>query len=438
MGQAEGASIIADYIVQLRRFDRDVRLFLLAAGIVGLTVMDGIYPVLFNLYLLRLGFGPEYIGMVSSVGLLGYAVFAFPAGMIARMWGIRRSMIAGLSITTLFYAFLPLGEGLSCAARDVYIPAVRLGGSLGMALYYVNAIPYLMNVTHPSRRNLANSVRLAMGSLAGFVGSLVGGALPRFLSVALDVPLDQPAPYRYPLIFGAALCALAVWALAATRDGAGPQRTAARPTRTEPRTIQPGYAVVPLIVVTSVISMFRTTGIGASRTFFNVYMDDGLGVSTARIGALFAAIQLISLPVTLAMPWVAQRFGQFTSIIGSSLGIAASLVPMALLPNWVAATLGRFGAYAFSGISDPALGVYQMELVPEDWRPTMSGAGGMLLGVSWAAVSLGGGFIIAKWGYPSLFLTAAALTTLGTLLFWAFFRRPRGEYARGAVVIDAE
>ena len=135
-----------------------MRLNLLASAIVGLTVMDGIYPVLFNLYLLRLGYGPEYIGMVNSAGLLGYALFAFPAGMIARRWGVRRSMIIGLSISTFFYTALPLGEGLSGVARDIYIPASRLGASLGIALYYVNAIPYLMNVTHPTRRNLANSV----------------------------------------------------------------------------------------------------------------------------------------------------------------------------------------------------------------------------------------------------------------------------------------
>ena len=56
----------------------------------------------------------------------------------------------------------------------------------------------------------------------------------------------------------------------------------------------------------------------------------------------------------------------------------------------------------------------------------------MLLGISWAAVSLGGGFMIARLGYQALFLASAGLTALGTMLFWAYFRIPRGEFARAA------
>jgi predicted MFS family arabinose efflux permease len=51
-------------------------------------------------------------------------------------------------------------------------------------------------------------------------------------------------------------------------------------------------------------------------------------------------------------------------------------------------------------------------------------------GVSTAIIAMGGGQLITALGYRPLFLTAAGLTGLGTLLFWAFFRKPRGEYTR--------
>jgi predicted MFS family arabinose efflux permease len=50
--------------------------------------------------------------------------------------------------------------------------------------------------------------------------------------------------------------------------------------------------------------------------------------------------------------------------------------------------------------------------------------------MSIAAMSLWGGFAIAALGYRSLFLAAAGLTVVGALIFWFYFRVPRGEMAR--------
>ncbi|MBN1584573.1 MAG: hypothetical protein JXA89_27955 [Anaerolineae bacterium] len=43
-----------------------------------------------------------------------------------------------------------------------------------------------------------------------------------------------------------------------------------------------------IIVVMALAVMLRSTGTGVSRTFFNVYLDDGLCISIAQIGTFFA------------------------------------------------------------------------------------------------------------------------------------------------------
>ena len=45
------------------------------------------------------------------------------------------------------------------------------------------------------------------------------------------------------------------------------------------------------------------------------------------------------------------------------------------------------------------------------------------------ATVMAGGHVIARLGYPTFFLAAAALTVIGSLVFWAYYRVPRGEYA---------
>ena len=413
---------------------RDVRLFFVATFVIGLTLMDGIYPVLFNLYLLRLGYGPEYIGVANAMGMLGYALFSLPAGIVARWMGIRQAMIGSLALATLTNLVLPLGEflpaslWLSMPAQDFWILAMRLLSTLGMALYYVTSVPFLIGATAPENRNYAYSIRMGMAMVAGFLGSLVGGVLPGLAASLLGVPLNSPTAYRYPLMLGAALCGLGVAALMATGDI---QEGEANPSPAIPsdRPSLPRREIFWIIAVMSLSAILRPAGLGVARTFFNVYLDDGLGISTARIGLIYALIQITSLPFTLAMPVMAARLGAFRLINLSALATALSVLPMAI-PHWIAVSLGRFGTYAFSGVSDAALSVYQMEIVPPRWRSTIAGATATTFGLAWAAIAYGGGYMIAAVGYPTLFVASGAVSVVGTLVFWAYFRVPRGEFRR--------
>ena len=61
------------------------------------------------------------------------------------------------------------------------------------------------------------------------------------------------------------------------------------------------------------------------------------------------------------------------------------------------------------------------------WNLT-AGSTTMAVGISWAIMGLAGGFIIARLGCPSLFATGALATAAGAVLFWGYFRVPRGEF----------
>ena len=56
----------------------------------------------------------------------------------------------------------------------------------------------------------------------------------------------------------------------------------------------------------------------------------------------------------------------------------------------------------------------------------------MAIGLSWSITTLAGGYMITNLGYQRFFFVAAALTASGGLLFWAYFRVPRGELAHSA------
>ena len=58
--------MVTTYLQRVRLFSHDARLFLISSALVRLTVYGGIYAVLLNPYLLRLGSGPQFIGLVNE------------------------------------------------------------------------------------------------------------------------------------------------------------------------------------------------------------------------------------------------------------------------------------------------------------------------------------------------------------------------------------
>ena len=84
------------YIAVLRRFNLNVRLFLVGAAIIGLTNFGGIFAALFNLYLLRLGYGTQFIGTVNAIGAFALVATCWPASALERRFGSRNLVLAGL------------------------------------------------------------------------------------------------------------------------------------------------------------------------------------------------------------------------------------------------------------------------------------------------------------------------------------------------------
>jgi predicted MFS family arabinose efflux permease len=417
------------YLQQLRLFNRNVRLFLVTAAMLGLA-WDGIRIVLFNLYLLRLGYGTETVGLINAVGSFAFSIFAVLLGTFGARWNGRRSLIIGLSLMVAGLALLPLAGMLPPAWQLGWLYAANVLSFLGLAMWWVYSIPFLMGATGPGERNHAFSVQIALAPLAGFAGSLVGGALPGLFAALGGFPAEDPAAYGASLFVAALLLIPAVLALLPTRDPHSGIRPAGvtGPAEGHARSAAP-YGLILLI---GVVVWLRFAGTASTNTFFNVYLDDGLGVSTALIGVLWAFGRLVSVPAALATPLAVARWGNARTILWGSLGLALFMLPLALVPHWAVAGMAFVGVSSLFAMTTGPIRVFSQELVTLEWRPAMSAAMNIGVGMSIAAMSLWGGFAIVAVGYRTLFLAAAGLTVAGALIFWFYFRVPRGEMARPA------
>jgi MFS family permease len=416
-----GAETFASYWHKVRRFSRDVRLYMATSALTGFTVYGGIYSVLLNLYLLRLGQGPAFVGIVNGATWITYALFSLPAGALGSRWGVRRTMIVGMTLIAAGSGLLMGAELLPGIWQQGWLIGTRMLVGLGISLYIVNASPFLMGATGPEERDHAFAIRTALWPLAGFAGSLVGGMLPGAFATFLGLGLEAPAPYRYALLTAAVLVLPGVAVLWATDEVAVEG--------TPPRGPSGGVAPYGLIIPIVWVGVLRLAAEGGVGNFINVYMDAALNVPTAQIGTLMALGQLLAAPASLVMPLLRARWGQGRTVVWSVLGAALCLLLLALVPHWAAAALGYMGMVTLAFAARPAFTVYTQELVVPAWQPLMSGAVNLAAGLGSGLMMLGGGYVVAGVGYQSLFLIAAGLMAAGALLFWAIARVPRGEFA---------
>ena len=418
--------MITAYWRHLHLFSRDARLVLSTTALAAFSYL-AIYTMLFNLYLLRLGYGPQFIGLINAGAQLTFALFSLPAGALGRRWGARRTSMLGLSITVVTFLALPLAELFVGEWQQRWLMLTYLTAWLGGALYLVNSYPLLMQATDPAERNHVFSVRQALSPMGNFLGHLVGGILPGGVALLLAVSLDHPAPFRYGLVVAALALIPGVLALRAVQVDTQPQTRQARTATTDP-------APIELIAFMALLMFLHVGAVSAANTFFGVYLDDYFHLSPTWIGLLAAAGQLLAIPMALVTPTAIARWGKRQTILIGFLGSALSLLPMALVPHWGAAGLSFIALNALVAFTTPALFICQQEIVAPSWRPLMSGAIVMARGGSTALMAFSGGYLITAFGYPTLFLTGALLAALGGGLIWIYTWFPRQLIIRRVAV----
>jgi len=418
-------SVIKRPLRTILQYKLEARLFFLVIAALGFTI-DGVYSVLMNIYLLRLGYGTEYIGLLNAVALLTFAVVSLPAGILGARWSNILMLKIGVGFTFAGGLLLPMAESIPREWQDGWLIVTYAMLLCGFSLFFVNGAPFLMNTVAEERRNSAFATQTALLSLAAFVGSLIGGALPEFLVTLQNLGMNDPAPYRMTLMSVTLVLSAAFILILMIKDI--PESTPSESvvgyasSSGSPQIVQWALPTIILIAIMTVTRLFQVAGMATALVYFNVYMDSQLQVSTGMIGTIAAIGRLLGVPTALIVPSLIKRWGKGNVVIWGSLATAACLLPMALVEHWLAAAIGFIGMLAMTSIRFTAFVVYILELVPKVQQSVMIGSGEMAAGFSFAIMALGGGIILSLFTFRDLFLVGASLTALGTLVFWLHFR----------------
>jgi MFS family permease len=415
-GTASGQAPFGRAHFERAHFERNTRLLIAASGLFALPFY-GIQMVLRVLYVLRLGHGPEYVGLFGSVGAFGYMAMGLPSGVLSRRFGLRGTMLVGGAITVVGMALLPVTEFLPPGMQDVWPIVTSALRTMGWSMFNVNLIPALTAATSAVQRSRAYSVNGMLKGLGTFVGAVFGGMLPGLFGRLLAQPLDVPRPYGVALWGAAALSVAALVPLFLV------DRLEAQAVEEQTETRGPfPWLAVGLMVLHVCLGH---AGWAIRQAFANAYMDTVLFLPASAIGLITGLGQFAAMGTPLLNPRLARRWGDGWTLTVTALGMGVSLLPMVLLPHWSAVAVGSIGVLSLSAMWLPALHGFQMEQVEPRWRALAYGAVSMAMGFSFASMSLLGGYVIARSGYRTLFAIGAGVSVVGAVLMWGILKRQK-------------
>jgi len=408
---------IRDYLAKLKQFQSNARLYLLYSFASGFAM--GILRLLFNFYVLSLGYDRGFLGTLVAIPPLVITFLAIPAGMLSHRFGLRFTLIAGASLMVVSVF------GMSFSSAAVALVLFAVGRGLGRTLLSVSNAPFMTDNSGVAERTHLFSVQFATRLTAMFIGSSLAGALPTIVASIGGFGAEDPAAYRGSLWVCAFVLILAIVPLLRLPRLQQAARPQARPRFRE--MFRNPKQLFRLFLPQVVIGF----GAGVLVPFLNVYFKTQFGLSDITLGFLFAFQSVFMALATLVGPIVAERLRRVRAVVFVQLLSIPFLVLLGYAPLVSLSVIGFFARASLMNMGNPLYTAFAMESVEPDRRPTASA----LMQMSWQGTrsfgSFASGYIQEGPGFSALFPITIGCYLLASLLIYTFFVRNRGE--EGAV-----
>lgn len=410
-----GESCMSD-LRQVKAFSPNARRILVSTFLAGLGASA--FTLLYNLYLLSLGYQADFIGLVSSVTTLSTAA----AGPVVVLLGRRVSFGALLRLGFVLQAVGCAGQAVSVAPAGIAAFAVVFGLSQG--LYWAPLPPFLAENSAPEARSSLFSMNIAVQLLAGILGYLAGGQTPVLLSSLAGV--DGLTSYRVTLVLATAVASLAVVPMSGLHRA---PVHAEQASMLQAPTVGKDRATRAHVVALGLSSLSMGVATGLSFPFFNVYFAQQQGASPELIGRVFAASSVFSVGAALAAPATAERLGYVRAIAAARLGAGAAMGALAVSSMMPAAVVAFWLRNMMLQLMAPLIDAFGMMVVPPRRRGLLASTTSTLWHGGYALASALTGLLIVRVGFVPPFLAAAAVIVLNAVAFLAYFRgwQPRVE-----------
>jgi MFS family permease len=405
-----------------RSYEADALRILVMRGLRSLAY--GLLSVLLGVSLASAGFSPAAIGVLITVSLAGDVVGTYIIGLLADVWGRRRT----LALLALLMAGTGAVFGLTTSYPVLLVAAFF--GTLGISAS--ETAPFLpidqammAQITTIERRTALFARYNLVASFSVAVGALAAG-LPDLL-----VHLGQSLASGIHLLFGvyAALAlVVAVLAPGLSPRVEVPRESAVQMPSSKPRLV-PALSRSRGIVwrLTALFSVDALAGGLVVQSLMALYFHLRFGASLAGLSLLFFAANLLSALSFLAAVPLARRFGLLNTMVFTHLPSNILLVLVALVPTFPLAITILLLRQALSQMDVPTRQAYTMALVMPEERTAAASVTSLARSVGSSASPVLSGLLLQGpllvLGLP--FIMAGTLKAMYDGSLWLLFRHVR-------------
>jgi MFS family permease len=402
------STVVQTYIARVRAFHPNARLYLVSALLTGAAL--GVYRLLFNFYMLSLGYDERLLGQLITTTSMTALLVALPMGYLSDMIGRKWSLIlGGASVVAAILTMVLLPSIPMFFAMNMLMGA-------GQSLSAVTMSPFLMENSGIQERTYLFSLSVGLQTAAGAVGNWVGGYLPTWVAEARDVSPTSSVAYAGALsliALGAAI-ALAPLFWLTTPNLRRSQRAIFTPFQyASQHPMELSKLILPMLLI--------SLGAGLIMPFMNVFFRNVHFVSDPVIGTLFAWGSLaMGIGILLAPP-LADRLGKVQLVVITQGLSIPFLAIMGYSPwFWMSAT-AYYIRLTLMNMGGPVYQAFVMERVEEESRATVASLVSMANNFGWAFSPTISGLIQVKYGFNPVFMMTITLYSIAVFLYWYFF-----------------
>lgn len=276
------------------RVSTHAKIFLFAAALNGLG--NGMINVVFQLYLISLGFDSAAIGAMVMMNPLGAALLTVPAGILADRYGKKKVMISGFLLICVSLFIILFARTYELFAICFFI--IGLSNAT-----FVVLTPLYSSFFDKDDMDRAFGLWGSLNILTMSLGNLVGWVPPMLVK-----NLGVSVSYSYWVVIAVSGIIVLIQTplyLLALRGAVEPEGNNGFSLMIKSR------GVIAKFFLLGVISMVSG---GVFFNLFTYYVNNKFGVESDALGTLFFASNFVSAGANALAPWISRKLGTLKAI----------------------------------------------------------------------------------------------------------------------------
>lgn len=406
--EAKRASLFNTYIQRMRAFTPNARQYLISTAIFGVAM--GIQDLLFNFYVLSMGYNQAVLGNLVTLRSATTLIAALPMGYLTDRLGRKAAFLAG-----------NIGVGVSIALM-VAFPSVPMFSAMNLLLGMAQSLsavamgPFLMENSGEKERTYLFSFASGMRVTAASVGQWLGGFMPGWFAGLLGVSAVSTLAYKSALsvlVIGVGLSSIPLLFISNARLAQTP-RSVFAPFSYMRRDARGMSKLILPMLVTSV-------GAGMIMPFMNVFFRNVHHQSDSAIGVIFAWGSLAMGLGLLIAPILAEKFGKIQVVVASQAISIPFLVLLGFSPWFAPSLVAYYFRLTLMNMSGPVYSTFVMEKVDPQSRGMMASLTSMASNFGWAFSPTISGILQVRYGFQPAFAVTLVMYVASTAMYYFWF-----------------